>query len=72
MFFKRPQHLRFEYIPRYYNPDKDEELKRKERIRRRLEIQRIGISQRRTRSIFWWLIIAGLVFYLYLILSGAI
>ncbi len=72
MFLKRPQHLRFEYIPRYYNPDKDEELKRKERLKRKLKIQRIGISERKRRSLLWWLIIAGLVFYVYLVLSGAI
>ncbi|CUS79031.1 hypothetical protein JGI7_00431 [Candidatus Kryptonium thompsonii] len=70
MLFKRPQHLRFEYIPRYYNPDKDEELKRKERMKRKLKFQRIGISERKRKSLLWWLIITGLVFYLYLMLSG--
>ncbi|CUT00403.1 hypothetical protein JGI3_00338 [Candidatus Kryptobacter tengchongensis] len=72
MLFKRPQHLRFEYIPRYYKPEKDEELKRKERLRRSLKIQRIGISERKKRSLLWWLIIVGIVFYLYLVLSGTL
>ncbi|CUS85982.1 hypothetical protein [Candidatus Kryptobacter tengchongensis] len=72
MLLKRPQHLRFEYIPRYYKPEKDEELKRKERLRRSLKIQRIGISERKKRSLLWWLIIVGIVFYLYLVLSGTL
>ncbi|CUU02066.1 hypothetical protein JGI1_00410 [Candidatus Thermokryptus mobilis] len=72
MFFKRPQHLRFEYIPRYYKPEKDEELKRKERIKRQLKFQRIGISERRKKSLIWWFIIVGLIFYVYLVLSGLI
>ncbi|MCS7228559.1 MAG: hypothetical protein RMJ81_02525 [Candidatus Kryptonium sp.] len=72
MFFKRPQHLRFEYIPRYYKPEKDEELKRKERLKRSLKFQRVGISERKRRSLIWWLIVAGIVFYLYLVLSGAL
>jgi hypothetical protein len=72
MFFKRPQHLRFEYIPRYYKPEEDEELKRKERIKRQLKFQRITISERKKRSLIWWLIVVGLIFYVYLILSGLI
>jgi hypothetical protein len=72
MLFKRPQHLRFEYIPRYYNPDKDEEEKRKERLKQRLKIQRLRISERKKRPIIWWLIIVVLLFYLYLLLSGTI
>jgi hypothetical protein len=72
MFFKRPQHLRFEYIPRYYKPEEDEELKRKERIKGQLKFQRITISERKKRSLIWWLIVVGLIFYVYLILSGLI
>jgi hypothetical protein len=72
MFFKKPQHLRFEYIPRYYKPEEDEELKRKERIKRQLKFQRITISERKKRSLIWWLIVVGLIFYVYLILSGLI
>jgi hypothetical protein len=72
MFFKRFQHLRFEYIPRYYKPEEDEELKRKERIKRQLKFQRITISERKKRSLIWWLIVVGLIFYVYLILSGLI
>lgn len=30
-FFKQPKHQRFEYLPRYYDPDK-EELERKKKI----------------------------------------
>lgn len=27
MFIKKPTHRKFNYEPRYYNPEKDEELK---------------------------------------------
>ncbi|CUS97140.1 hypothetical protein [Candidatus Chrysopegis kryptomonas] len=72
MFFKKSQHLRFEYIPRYYDPSKDEELKRRERIRHRLKIERVGISERKKRSLILWLIAIAIVFYLYLVLAGVL
>jgi hypothetical protein len=72
MFFKKPQHLRFEYIPCYYDPSKDEELKRRERIRHRLKIERVGISERKKRSLILWLIAIAIVFYLYLVLAGVL
>jgi hypothetical protein len=32
MFFKRPSYKRFEYIPRFYNPNKDLEERRKRKL----------------------------------------
>lgn len=32
MFFRKPTHKKFDYQPRFYNPNKDKEEKRKERL----------------------------------------
>ncbi|MCS7054002.1 MAG: hypothetical protein NZM09_09765 [Ignavibacterium sp.] len=32
MLMKRPTYRRFEYIPRFYNPDKDEQERRKRKL----------------------------------------
>ncbi|MBN1447021.1 MAG: hypothetical protein JXA28_03750 [Bacteroidetes bacterium] len=32
MFMRKPQHRQFEYTPRYYDPRKDEEARRRRRI----------------------------------------
>jgi hypothetical protein len=33
MIMRRPQHKQFEYIPRYYDPSKDEEARKRRRIK---------------------------------------
>ena len=33
MFMRKPQHKTFDYTPRYYDPSKDEEARRRRRIR---------------------------------------
>lgn len=62
MFFKRPRHRIFEYIPRFYNPESDE----KERKKRKLGFQRQRKIQRNKRSPIFWLLIIVLVVYIYL------
>ena len=32
MFIKKPQHRKFEYIPRFYVPEKDQEERRKRKL----------------------------------------
>lgn len=32
MLMKKPEHKKFEYIPRYYNPDKDKEQNLKDKF----------------------------------------
>ena len=44
LFTKAPQHQRFSYKPRYYNPQQDEMREREERIRKELERER-GVSE---------------------------
>lgn len=44
LFTKAPQHQRFSYRPRYYDPQKDEMREREERIRKELERER-GMTQ---------------------------
>lgn len=63
MFIKKPRYRRFEYEPRYYNPDGDpgERLKQKMRIER-------GKHKRKRRPIILWGILFILVLYVYLYL----
>jgi hypothetical protein len=42
LFTKAPQHQRFSYRPRYYDPAKDEMKEREERIKREIERERGG------------------------------
>lgn len=67
MFLRKPRYHRFEYLPRFYDPDKDshEDLRRKMRRER-------SSRQRKSRPVVWWFILAALVVYVYLYLAGAI
>jgi hypothetical protein len=40
LFTKAPQHQKFSYRPRYYDPSKDEMKEREERIRKEIERER--------------------------------
>ncbi len=46
MFIKKPQHRKFEYIPRFYVPehDKDERRKRKLGFRNHSKFKKRGVS----------------------------
>jgi hypothetical protein len=67
MFLRKPQYHRFEYLPRFYDPDKDSQ----EDFRRKMRRER-GTRRRKPRPIVWWLVVAALVVYAYLYLAGAI
>jgi hypothetical protein len=42
LFTKTPQHQRFQYRPRYYDPQKEEMQERESRIRRELRMEQSG------------------------------
>ena len=66
MFMKRPKHKVFEYTPRFYNPEEDEELKELERRKRRLGFRRnIKIKRRRGSTVIYLALII-LIIYLFL------
>ncbi|GJQ22035.1 MAG: hypothetical protein HBSIN02_23900 [Bacteroidia bacterium] len=65
MFFRRPSIRRFEYLPRYYDPEKDPA----EKFKQRFERQRHSRS-RPQRSILRWMIVFLLAVYAYLYLAG--
>ncbi len=67
MFLRKPQYHRFEYLPRFYDPDKDA----REDFRRKMRRER-STQRRKARPVVWWLIVAALVVYAYLYLAGAI
>jgi hypothetical protein len=61
MLMKRPEHKRFDYIPRYYDPEKDKSQKLKDRM----ELARKSYlhKKKNNRFIFYFLIII-LILYL--------
>lgn len=66
MFFKRPGHRIFDYIPRFYDPqtDKDEKLKRK------LGFKHNRKHRGKKRNPVIWLVLILLVIYLLLRFGG--
>lgn len=65
MFLKRPQYRKFEYLPRFYDPEKDHA----EKFKHKMEAERRS-HQRKKRPVFLWAFLVFLVLYLYLYLSG--
>ncbi|MBI4418944.1 MAG: hypothetical protein HY563_09205 [Ignavibacteriales bacterium] len=65
MFFKRPGIRRFEYLPRYYDPERDP----REQFKRKFESNRRMRGRSRT-SLLRWILVFLLVVYAYLYLSG--
>ncbi len=61
MLMKKPEHKRFEYIPRYYNPDKDESQKFKERFDL---IRRYHIAKKKNYKLFLYFLIIILIMYI--------
>ncbi|MFM8912527.1 MAG: hypothetical protein ACKOE6_06325 [Flammeovirgaceae bacterium] len=49
LFTKAPQHQRFNYVPRYYDPVKEEMKERMERIQKELDRER-GVATDATQS----------------------
>jgi len=73
MFKKKlPKHKSFNYIPQFYDPEQDEEQKELERRKRKLGFRNASRLKRRTKSPLIYLILVGLLIYIYLKLSGSI
>ena len=60
MFMKKPTHKVFDYVPRHYDPLKDEEERRK----RRLKFESQRHIRRKTKSPLIWIILALMILYL--------
>jgi len=60
MFMKKPSHKVFDYVPRHYDPLKDEE----ERHKRRLKFESQRNIRRKTKSPLIWIILALMIIYL--------
>lgn len=73
MFFKRTQHKKFDYTPRFYDPDKDEELKDLERRKRRLGLRTSRARQKvKIKSPIYYLILFVILVLIYLKFTGII
>lgn len=73
MFFKRTQHKIFDYTPRFYDPDKDKELKELERRKHRLGFRTARTRQKvKTKSPIYYLVMFAIVVLVYLKIAGII
>lgn len=71
MFFKRPQHKLFDYTPRFYDPKKDEELKKLEKRKQRLGFRNSRTRQKtRIKSPLYYLVLLIIIVFIYLKFSG--
>ena len=68
MFMKKPRHRIFDYQPRFYKPEADEEERRK----RRLGFTRQRKYRARKRNPVIWAILILLVIYIILKLQGSV
>lgn len=68
MFIKKPKYHKFDYQPRYYDPDKDPELRRKRKLGFRSN--RPNYSKRKSPVVFVLLLIV--IVYLLLKYQGLI
>jgi hypothetical protein len=73
MFFKKTQHRVFDYTPRFYDPEKDEELKELERRKRRLGF-RVARTRHRVKrkSPLYYFVLFVLIVFVYLKFAGII
>lgn len=61
MLMKKPEHKKFEYIPRYYNPDKDKEQNLKDKF----EIARHShLLKRKNNKLFIYFVLITIIIYL--------
>lgn len=65
MLMKKPEYKRFEYIPRYYKPEKDKQQKLKERFE---IVRKSNLYKRNYRNIYFYLII--IIFIIYLLIKS--
>ena len=68
MLMNKPRHRIFDYIPRYYNPENDEQEKRK----KHLGFQRQRKLAVRKKNPLRWAILVLLIIYIILKLQGII
>ncbi len=68
MLMKRPGHRIFDYIPRYYKPEKDEQEKRKKHLGFQRQ-RKLGV---RKKNPLRWAILVILIIYIILKLQGSI
>lgn len=68
MLFRKPRHRVFDYTPRFYKPEKDEQ----ERKKRKLGFRRNSIKKRQKRSPIIWGIMVVLVIIVYLKFAGSL
>lgn len=68
MFFKKTPHRIFDYTPRFYNPLRDEQ----ERKKRSLGFSSYRRKLRQKRNPIVWVVLLLLVIYVYLKLTGLI
>lgn len=64
MFFKRIKHKNFEYIPRYYNPEIDEDNKKKKKSLFSRNIPRV--RRGKNMKLIYFLILFIIILYFYL------
>lgn len=71
MFFRRPNHKTFDYTPRFYDPDKDEELKKLERRKQKLGFRNSRSRQKmRIKSPIYYLVLLVILVFIYLKFTG--
>ncbi|AFH49283.1 Hypothetical protein IALB_1575 [Ignavibacterium album JCM 16511] len=61
MFMKRPQYRRFDYTPRFYKPELDEEERRKRKLGFR---NARSTTRRKTQSPLMWLILIIILIFI--------
>lgn len=73
MLAKRPQHRKFDYTPRFYDPDKDQELKKAERRKRRLGFRTARAKNKfKIKSPIYYLVLLIVMVLIYLKFTGII
>jgi hypothetical protein len=68
MFIKKPTHKKFDYQPRYYKPEKDEELKRKKKLGFRSNYRK----KTSTKKPYAYIIMLAIILYIFLKYNGYI
>lgn len=73
LFMKQPKHKVFDYPPQYYRPEEDEELKDEERRRRKLGFRTSRARHKvKNKRQLYYIILFGIILYLYFMFSGNI
>ena len=68
MFIKKPSHRKFEYQPKHYKPQLDEEEKRK----RRLGFSSAYRNKTSSKKPYVYIIMVAIIFYIFLKYNGLI